>query len=96
MMNVSLLALEKLKQNLIDNCFNAEVGYRVIAIKGNDKDVIVNLKIDMMREGDRVVVANQLKLFIGPDSAGYFTSDCELDYIYGPQSGFVLKPLIAG
>ena len=94
-MNVSFLALEKLKQNLIDNCFNAEVGYRVLVSEDENKDIAISLKIDMAREGDRVIAVNGLKLFIGPDSADRITADYELDYIYEPQTGFVLKPLTA-
>jgi Fe-S cluster assembly iron-binding protein IscA len=69
MLNISSQAAEKLREELIDKCFQANLGFRILAGDSESGEAAFNIKFDMQRQGDEVIESDGVKVFLDTSSA---------------------------
>lgn len=89
MISISPEAVNMLKEKLVMSCSEAGIGFRVLVAADEHGEKTFSIKVDMAREGDQVLEAEGVKVFVDPASAAQ-AADYELDYIDEPEGGFVL------
>lgn len=90
MLNISGQAAEKLREELIDKCFQANLGFRILAGGSESGEAAFNIKFDMQRQGDKVIESDGVKIFIDTSSAAQIEG-CQVDYRDEPGGGFFLE-----
>jgi iron-sulfur cluster assembly protein len=90
MVNTTNKAAKRLREHLIDKCFEVGIGFRVLVNSSESGKSIFSIKLDRERPQDQIVESNGVKLFLDPASAARI-SDYQLDYLDEPDDGFFLK-----
>jgi len=83
-------ALNKLQEWLAHKYFETGIGFRILTSTNKFGELRYGMKLDRQCQGDEVAELNGIKLLLDPASTGEFTN-CELDYVDEPDSGFVLR-----
>ncbi|MBI2860534.1 MAG: hypothetical protein HYX91_03385 [Chloroflexi bacterium] len=83
-------ATEKLREQLLQKCFETSIGFRLAAHSGEAGKSDFNIKLDRQYENDTVIDLRGIKLFLDPVSVNTI-ADYELDWLDGPDTGFFLK-----
>ncbi len=93
MMTTTENATEKLRDNLLQKCLDAGLGFRLM---GNSPiEGTLSIKVDRKSLGDKVVESGGIKFYLDPVCA-VALENYELDYLDGPEAGFFLKSRKAG
>ena len=90
MFSVSDKAVEKIRERLVEDCFKVGIGFRILASSDKSGEVTFSVKIDIQREGDKVIESGGVKVFLEPSSAAQI-SNYQFDYRDEPDGGFFLK-----
>ena len=90
MVTTSNEAAKRLRQQLINKCFEAGIGFRMLVSTGESGKATFSIKLDRQQRGDKVIESNGVKVLLDPDSAARI-SDYQLDYQDEPDGGFFLK-----
>ena len=90
MITASDKAVEHLKDGLVEKCFNVGLGYRFTRTAGDGEKIVFSLKLDNVHPDDEVIVAQGIRIIIGPSEAKGL-HDAVLDYLEEPDGGFCLK-----
>lgn len=90
MVNTTNKAAKRLREHLIDKCFEAGIGFRMLVNSGESGKATFSIKLDREYPQDQVIESNGVKLFLDPPSAARI-SDYQLDYRDEPDGGFFLK-----
>ena len=91
MVNTTNKAAKRLREHLIDKCFEAGIGFRLVNT-AEFGEATFSIKLDRQRRGDEVIESNGVKVFLDPVSAARI-SDYQLDYEDEPDGGFYLKTM---
>jgi Fe-S cluster assembly iron-binding protein IscA len=89
-MTATQKATEKLRDNLVQRCLDAGLGFRLIANGNSPVKGSLSIKVDHECPGDKVVQSRGIKIYLDPVSA-IALEDYELDCLDEPNSGFCLK-----
>ncbi len=89
MINVSTRAVDKLREELIQKCLDAGIGFRIMVNINELGKISSNMKFDRQRQGDMVIDLGGVKLFSDPTSVEQ-VRDYHLDYLENPDGGFFL------
>jgi Fe-S cluster assembly iron-binding protein IscA len=89
MIQVSDRAVDKLKEELIQKCLDAGIGFRIMVNTDNAGKVASTMKFDRQRREDLVIDLGGVKLFSDPASVAH-VRDYNLDYLENPDGGFFL------
>jgi Fe-S cluster assembly iron-binding protein IscA len=89
-MITSMKAIEKLKEEMMSRFAKAGLGFRVYRDPNVEGEARLALKLDTKGPGDETIETQGMRLFVEP---GYSLKlkNLELDYVDGPEGGFVLK-----
>jgi len=90
MVNTTNEAAKRLREHLVDKCFEVGIGFRVFVNSGESGKATFGIKLDRERPQDQIIESNGVKLFLDPASAARI-SDYQLDYRDEPDDGFFLK-----
>jgi iron-sulfur cluster assembly protein len=90
MVNTTNKAAKRLREHLIDKCFEVGIGFRVLVNSSESGKSTFSIKLDRERPQDQIIESNGVKLFLDPASAARI-SDYQLDYLDEPDDGFFLK-----
>ena len=90
MVNTTNKAAKRLREHLIDKCFEVGIGFRVFVNSSESGKSTFSIKLDRERPQDQIIESNGVKLFLDPASAARI-SDYQLDYLDEPDDGFFLK-----
>ena len=90
MVTASNKAAKQLREQLINKCFEAGIGFRMLVDAAKFGEATFSIKLDRQRRGDEVIESNGVKVFLDPASAARI-SDYQLDYQDEPDGGFILK-----
>jgi iron-sulfur cluster assembly protein len=90
MVSTSYKAAEQLREELINKCFEAGIGFRMLVNAAEPSEATFSIRLDMQHRGDEVVESNGVRVFLDPASAARI-SDYQLDYQDEPDGGFFLK-----
>lgn len=89
MIHVSTRAVDKLKEELVQKCLDAGIGFRIMVSSDNEGKITSNMKFDRQQEEDMVIDLGGVKLFSDPRSISQ-VKDYHLDYLDNPEGGFFL------
>ena len=89
MIQVSTRAADKLRDELIQKCLDAGIGFRIMVNTDDVGKVTSNMRFDRQRQGDMVIDLGGVKLFSDPTSVAH-VKDYHLDYLDNPEGGFFL------
>lgn len=89
MIHVSTRAVGKLKEELVQKCLDAGIGFRIMVNTDEAGKVNSSMKFDRQRQGDMVIDLGGVKLFSDPTSVAR-VRDYHLDYLDNPDGGFFL------
>jgi Fe-S cluster assembly iron-binding protein IscA len=92
MVNTTDKATRRLREHLIDKCFQVGIGFRVFVNPGESDKATFSIKLDRERPHDQIIESNGVKLFMDPASAARI-SDYQLDYRDEPDGGFLLRSM---
>ncbi len=97
MIQVSTRAAEKLREELVQKCLAAGIGFRIMVDMDDMGKVTSNMRFDRQRQGDMVIDLGGVKLFSDPASIAH-VRDYHLDYLDDEEGGFFLvkKAVVAG
>lgn len=90
MLSISSQAVERLREELIHKCFQADIGFRILVGSGESGKTTFTIKFDMRRQGDKVIESDGIKVFLDASSAAQI-EDRQVDYDGEPGGGFFLK-----
>ena len=90
MVSTSSKAAKRLREQLINKCFEAGIGFRMLINAGEPGKATFSIKLDRQHRADEVIESNGVKVFLDPASAARI-SDYQLDYQDEPDGGFFLK-----
>jgi len=90
MVNTTNKAAKRLREHLIDKCFEVGIGFRVFVNSSESGKSTFSIKLDRECPQDQIIESNGVKLFLDPASAARI-SDYQLDYLDEPDDGFFLK-----
>jgi Fe-S cluster assembly iron-binding protein IscA len=90
MIALELKALEALKEKLLESCYDAGIGYRMLVTKTETEEISCILKLDIKREGDQVVEVKGMRIFLDPISALHM-QDSELEFLDIYDGNFILR-----
>ncbi len=90
MMTTSERAAQKLRDNLIQWCLDAGLGFRVVNDDREPAHAVFNIKLDKECPCDEVIVSHGIRIFLDPVNTTVL-KDHELDYLDEPTCGFCLK-----
>jgi len=83
-------AMKKLKEQLVERCLKADIGFRILATRDEHGKEAFIIKVDRSREGDAILEADGVRVFVDPANITSATEH-ELDYIDEPEGNFVLR-----
>jgi Fe-S cluster assembly iron-binding protein IscA len=89
MIHVSTRAINKLREELVQKCLDAGIGFRIMVNMDALGKITSNMRFDRQREGDMVIDLGGVKLFSDPTSVAH-VRDYHLDYQENPDGGFFL------
>jgi Fe-S cluster assembly iron-binding protein IscA len=89
MIQVSLKAVDRLKEELIQKCLDAGIGFRIMVGTDEAGKITSTMKFDRQRGEDMVINLGGVKLFSDPNSVAR-VRDYHLDYLDNPDGGFFL------
>jgi Fe-S cluster assembly iron-binding protein IscA len=89
MIQVSMRATDKLKEELIQKCLDAGIGFRIMVDTDDTGKIASVMKFDRQRQDDMVIDLGGVKLFSDPSSVAY-VKDYHLDYEDNLEGGFFL------
>jgi Fe-S cluster assembly iron-binding protein IscA len=89
MIHVSTRATEKLKEELVQKCLDAGIGFRIMVNADEAGKVNSSMKFDRQRQDDMVIDLGGVKIFSDPTSVARIL-DYHLDYLDNPEGGFFL------
>ena len=92
MVNTTNKAAKRLREHLIDKCFEAGIGFRMLVNSGESGKATFSIKLDRERPQDQIIESNGVKLFLDPASAAQI-GDYQLDYRDEPGGGFLLTTM---
>ena len=90
MLGINREAVKMLKDKLVNGCSEAGIGFRLVVAQNERGEKTFSIKVGMEREGDEVLEADGVKLFIDPANAIWATGH-ELAFNEQDQVGFVLR-----
>lgn len=90
MVTTSNKAAKRLREQLIDKCFEAGIGFRILVNASEPGKTTFDIKLDRQHQGDEVMESNSVKVFLDPASAARI-GEYQLDYLDEPDGGFVLR-----
>lgn len=90
MITASDKAADKLREQLLDKCFEMGVGFRFQVTTDESGKSAFSIKLDKQHQEDESAQLNGVKVFMDPASASQI-KDCQLDYLDEPDGGFILK-----
>jgi Fe-S cluster assembly iron-binding protein IscA len=90
MITTSERAVEKLREQLINKCLEAGIGFRMDVNTDESGETTFSIRIDRQHQGDEVIEVDGIKIILDPASACQI-SDYQLDYQDDPDSGFFLN-----
>jgi len=90
MVSTSNKAAKQLREQLINKCFEAGIGFRMLINAGEPGKATFSIKLDRQHRGDEVIESNGIRVFLDPASAARI-SGYQLDYQDEPDGGFFLK-----
>lgn len=90
MVSTSSKAAKQLREQLINKCFEAGIGFRMLVNAGDSGKATFSIKLDRQHQGDEVIESNGIKVLLDLASASQI-SDYQLDYQDEPDGGFFLK-----
>jgi Fe-S cluster assembly iron-binding protein IscA len=79
-----------LKEQLVERCLKADIGFRILATRDEHGETTVIIKVDRPGEGDAILEADGIKVFMDPASLTG-AAEHELDYVDEPDGKFVLR-----
>lgn len=91
MITTSDRAVEKLREQLINKCVEAGIGFRMDVSMNESGETTFSIRIDRQRQGDEVMESDGVKIFLDSASARR-TRDCQLDY-RDESGGFFLNTI---
>jgi len=91
-MIISTEAAAALKRILVNYCFQAGLGFRVLGLLDDSQALTVSIKVDKLHEGDLVLNTNGIRIFVDPDTSNLI-ADFKLDYNDELEQYFILSPL---
>ena len=89
MLSISSRAVERLREELLQKCFQADIGFRVLVTSEPGKATF-SIKFDRQRRGDEVIDSGGVKVFLDASSAAQIKG-YQVDYHDEPGGGFFLK-----
>ena len=90
MLSISSRAVERLREELIHRCFQADIGFRILVTTVESGKATFSMKFDNRCQGDEVIESDGIKVFLDASSAVQI-EDCQVDYRDEPGGGFSLK-----
>jgi len=90
MVSVTSKAVLRLREQLVQKCFEAGIGFRMLVNASEPGKTTFSIKVDRQHQEDEVIESNGVRVFLDPDSAAQI-SDFQLDYQDGADGGFYLK-----
>jgi len=90
MVSVTSKAVLRLREQLVQKCFEAGIGFRMLVNASELGKTTFSIKVDRQHQEDEVIESNGVRVFLDPDSAAQI-SDFQLDYQDGADGGFYLK-----
>jgi Fe-S cluster assembly iron-binding protein IscA len=90
MIELGFKALEKLKEKLLESCYDAGIGYRILVTKKESGEISCVLKLGTKREGDHVIEFEGMRIFLDPLSA-FYMRDSELQFLDMSNDSFILR-----
>jgi len=90
MVTASNKAAKRLREQLINKCFEAGIGFRMFVNTAESGKATFSIKLDRQHRGDEVIESNGVKIFLDPASASRI-SGYQLDYQGETDGGFYLK-----
>jgi len=92
MVTTSNEAAERLREQLINKCFEVGIGFRIFVEDSESGNATFSIKVDRQHQEDKVIESNGVRVFLDPASAAQI-SDFQLDYQDGPGGGFYLETM---
>jgi Fe-S cluster assembly iron-binding protein IscA len=89
MLHVSSRAVDKLKDELVQKCLDAGIGFRIMITTDETGKITSTMKFDRQRQEDAVIDLGGVKLFSDPSNVSHI-KDYHLDYMDNPEGGFFL------
>jgi Fe-S cluster assembly iron-binding protein IscA len=89
MIHVSTRETDKLREELVQKCLDAGIGFRIMVNTDGAGKIVSNMKFDRQRHDDMVIDLGGVKLFSDPNSVAH-VRDYHLDYLDNPDGGFFL------
>ena len=90
MVSTSKKAARRLREQLINKCFEVGIGFRMLVNAGESGKATFSIKLDRQHRGDEVIESNGVKVFLDPASAARISS-YQLDYQDEPDGGFFIN-----
>jgi Fe-S cluster assembly iron-binding protein IscA len=89
MLQVSTRAVNKLKEELVQKCLDAGIGFRITVEADEAGKISSSIRFDRQHQEDVVVDLGGVKLFADPACIDC-AKDYHLDYMENPEDGFFL------
>ncbi len=89
MIQVSTKAVDRLKEELVQKCLDAGIGFRIMVNTDDTGKISSTMKFDRQRLDDLVIDLGGVKLFSDRNSVAQ-VRDYHLDYLDNPEGGFFL------
>jgi len=89
MIHVSTRAGDKLREELIQKCLDAGIGFRITVNTEETGKITSSMRFDRQHQDDEVIDLGGVKLFIDPSCIAH-VKDYNLDYLENPEGGFFL------
>jgi Fe-S cluster assembly iron-binding protein IscA len=89
MIHVSTRAVDKLREELVQKCLDAGIGFRIMVNTDEAGKITSSMKFDRQRQDDMVIDLGGVKLFSDTSSVAH-VKDYHLDYLDNPDGGFFL------
>lgn len=89
MIHVSTRAVDKLREELVQKCLDAGIGFRIMVDTDNTGKITSSMKFDRQHQGDMVIDLGGVKLFSDLTSVAH-VRDYHLDYLDNQDGGFFL------
>ena len=90
MATISNKAVETLREQLVQKCFEAGIGFRICVSAEDSGEGSFSIKLDRQHEGDKIMDSGGIKVFWDPASAARI-SGYQLDFQDESAGGFFLK-----
>ena len=90
MLTTSDRAAEKLREELVNKCLEAGIGFRMKVSTDESGRATFSIKLDWQHQGDKVVESDGIKVFLDTTSLAQ-VEDYQLDYQDTPEGGFFLN-----